>query len=57
MLHLGEVEIGTGSTRDEFLRIVEEVERKVKDGGRDGRVVDEDAGLVKVPSSWAVNGA
>ena len=51
VLHLGEVEIRTNSSLDEFTRIVEEVKGKVKDGTGNGCVVDGHPWLVEMPSS------
>ena len=53
VFHLGEVEIGTGSSLDELTSVVEEVEGEIKDGTGDGCVVDGDSRLVEVPSSRA----
>jgi len=51
VLHLGEVEIRTGSSLDELTRIVEEVEGKVEDGTGNWCVVDGHPRLVEMPSS------
>jgi hypothetical protein len=54
VFHFGEVKVGAGAALDEFMGIVEKVEGKVKEGARDGTVIDGDAGLIKMPASGAV---
>jgi hypothetical protein len=53
VLHLGKIVVRPRSPRDKLTSIVEEVETKVKDGSRHRLAVNQDPGLVKVPSSWS----
>ena len=50
MFHLGKIEIRTSSALDKLLCVVVEKEGKVKDGGRDGGVVDSYTRFIEVPS-------
>ena len=52
-LHLGQVEVGPRAAREELLGIVEEEERKVKDGGRHGLAVHVHVLLQQVPPARA----
>lgn len=51
VLHLGQVEVRSESSFDGFECVVEKVETKVKHGAGQGFSVDDDSGLVEVPSS------
>lgn len=51
VLHLGQVKVWTSPRLDEFLCIVIEVESKIKDGARDGRIVDSDTRFVEMPAA------
>lgn len=50
-LHLGKVEVGTVSSGDGLLGVVEEVETKVEDTSTQVLSVNSDVRLVQVPSS------
>jgi len=52
VFHLWEVEVGSQTALDEFVRVVVEVEGKVEERSRHGLVIDCYARFVKVPSSW-----
>lgn len=51
VLHLGKVEVGTGAAFDELGGVVVEVETEVEEGGRHGLAIDQETGLVEVPST------
>ena len=51
VLHLGKVEVRSSSSLDELVSVVEEEESKVEDGSRHRGSVDEQPGLVEMPSS------
>lgn len=51
VLHLGEVEIRSRTSRDEFAGVVEKVETKVEEGAGHGSTVDNQTGFGEVPSS------
>ena len=51
MLHLGQVKVRTESSLDGLECVVEKVETKVEHGAGQGLSVDDDAGLVEMPSS------
>lgn len=53
-LHLGKVKVRTLAALDEFLGVVEKVERKVKDGSRHGLTVDQDMLFFHVPASGSM---
>jgi hypothetical protein len=54
VLHLGKVEVRSGTALDELGGVVEEVEAKVEEGCRHGLAVDQEPGLIKVPSTRTV---
>jgi hypothetical protein len=54
MLHLWEIEVWAGSSRNQLLCIVEEVQCKIKERCGHGLVIDCDASFVQVPSSRAI---
>lgn len=54
MLHLGKIKVGSEATLDEFVGIVKETETKIKDGGRDGSVVDGHASFIQMPAPRSV---
>ena len=54
VFHLGKIEVRTESASYELLGVVEEVERKVKQGAGHGSVVDGHSGLVQMPSARTV---
>lgn len=51
VLHLGEVEVWAKAALDELVGVVEEVETKVKERTRHGLAVNDDTGLLEVPST------
>lgn len=51
VLHLGQVEVRTETSLDGLECVVEEVETEIEHGAGQGLAVDDDAGLVEVPSS------
>jgi hypothetical protein len=51
MLHLGQVEVGSETSLDGLKGIVEKVETEIKHRSRHGFPVDDDSGLVEMPTS------
>src|SRR5262249_9576165 len=54
-LHLGQIEIWTCTLRDQRLGIVEKIETKVEEGGRNRFTVNFEMFLVKMPAARADN--
>jgi hypothetical protein len=49
--HLGEVEVRTLTTLDQFLGVVEEVQGEIKDGGRAWFAINEDMLFNHMPAT------
>lgn len=56
VLHLGQVKVWTETSLDGLECVVEEVETEIEHGTGQGLAVDDDAGLVEVPSSGSGRG-
>ena len=52
-LHLGQVEVWSGSALDKLMCVVEEVESKVEQSTRDGLAINCEVLLLQVPASRA----
>jgi len=51
VFHLGKVEVWAMTAFNKFRGVVVEVDREIENTARDGFAVDQDVGLVEVPSS------